>query len=176
MKPRLRTIPFSLAGVVVGVAAVFGCLLLLTSQDFAAQSAAPPLSIIVKTQQKRLHLNQPINLLVQVVNTSKTVQSFQVMGCSWQEEWQASDPRIILPGVNCAANPIITIILAPGESYKKALEMQQMQQWLGAGKPLGPGRLYFRLGFTPEGQGKTVMGRFADAPYKSAPIMLDIIK
>ena len=95
------------------------------------------------------------------------------MSCSWPEEWKASDPRIFLPGFACAANAPITMTLAPGDAYKKALEMQQ---WPEAGKPIGPGRLYFRLGFIPVGQEEIVMGRFADAPYKSAPIMLDIIK
>ena len=171
MKPRFLP-PRLLAA--VGATVALAHLQPSTAQNAIAQGQAPPLSIVVKPQQKQVHEYQPINLNVQVINTSATAQSFQVMSCSWADEWQASDPRIYMPGVPCFRNVSATITLAPGAAYEKTLAME-MDQFPTVGKRIKPGKLTFRIGFTPEENRALVRGRIVDTTYWSAPVTVQII-
>lgn len=168
---RLRILSF-LVWLTVGIAVMLGGLQAITAQNPLGKSHTLPLKIVVEPQQQRIHEYQSINLLVKVVNNSKAVQSFQVMSCSWREEWKASDPRISLPGYICAANAPTTITLAPGEAYEKTLEMRQFPV---VGQKIGLGRFSFRIGFTPREPGTKVQGRMIDCAYWSEPVVIQII-
>lgn len=118
------------------------------------------LSIRVKPQQTKIRVGHPFNLTLLVANTYRNPHSFQVMSCSWNDQWKSSDPRLFSMGWPCKANFPRTITLASGATYQRILPMS-----LANG--VVPGPISFAMGFTPIGSKQT---------YWSRPITLEVIK
>lgn len=106
------------------------------------------LAVTIKPQKNRIRANEAFNVDLRVMNSSKSPQSFQVMSCSWDEHWKSSNQRVFWKGWPCFKNIEMTVKLAPGEAYEKALPML-----LVAGKPQE--KVIFKMGFTSLGSNRT---------------------
>jgi hypothetical protein len=130
--------PGQLADLAVGsrVALVFG-----EDAKTVAEIRTEPFHIHVTPQSKPIEVNEHFDVELRVVNVSELPQSFQVMTCSWDDQWHSSNPRVSPGSWACKMNGPAPVKLAPGEAYtpKKALWMQAKAE----------GLMSFRMGFTP---------------------------
>jgi len=77
-----------------------------------------------------------------VTNMSNTRQVIETFSCSWNKNWQTSDPRLLCLGWPCRSNVYGTIVLSPGERYEKVLPL--------TARPEAKGKtITFRVGFSP---------------------------
>ena len=112
-------------------------------QNPISQKPDLALKVTVTPHLTYIYSGEQMNLMLQVTNASSAVQTFQVMSCSWPDEWKSSGASLSSSGFACAANAPITITLAPRAAYEKTLVMI-----VGA---MPKGKVYFRMGFTPWG-------------------------
>ncbi|MGI4789405.1 MAG: hypothetical protein ACRYFS_11220 [Janthinobacterium lividum] len=134
--------------ITVGCFALFGIWRPLAAQNKVPQDSAsqkPDLALKVTVNPRLIHVysGEQLSLRLQVTNASATAQTFQVMSCSWPDEWKSSGAHLSSLGFACAANAPIAITLAPHAAYDKTLVMN-----VGA---MPKGKVAFRMGFTPWG-------------------------
>jgi hypothetical protein len=115
--------------------------LTMLAQEPAAR-VVEPLSVKASPAKKAVRLNQPFDVRLRVVNTSKETQSFRVMNCSWDEHWKSDTPAVTWVGWNCTKNFPVTVTLKRGEAYEKTLPMVVTK-----GEP--GDRVSFQMGFKP---------------------------
>ena len=107
-----------------------------------------PLTVTIKPKANPVRTDEPFDVDLHVVNSSKSTQSFQVMNGSWDEHWKSSNAKVSWLGWDCAKNFAVTVKLAPGDRYEKTLPML-----LATGKP--EEKVPFKMGFTPIGSKQT---------------------
>ncbi len=100
------------------------------------------LSVTIWPKVNRVRINEPFDVDLRVVNSSKSTQSFQVMAGSWHEHWKSNNEQVSRRPQGGSANGPVTVKLKPGEWYEKTLPVQ-----LTAGKP--EEKVPFKMGFTP---------------------------
>jgi hypothetical protein len=100
------------------------------------------LKVIVTPLRTNVRIGDFFEVRLQVVNSSQSPQSFQVMSCSWNQHWKSSNDRIVPEGWACWSNIAETKNLAPGEAYEEILKMS-----LVSGKP--GDKISFRMAFSP---------------------------
>lgn len=105
---------------------------------------ADPLAVTIKPATVTWKATAPVEVVLEVSNTSKTSQSIKVMNCSWADHWASSDPTLTWSPWGCDKNFAAPIDLAPGASRTWTLSM-----FATAAAKLGPHTL--KLSFTPEG-------------------------
>jgi len=98
-----------------------------------------PFQISVEPKQDEVEVGKPFDVVLRVTNASPTPQAFWVMLTTWDMHWRSSNPCILWDAFNSYRNFPIEIKLAPGGVYEKALGM----------KVMAPGRMSFKMGFTP---------------------------
>ncbi len=104
-------------------------------------------AIIPSTTDVRIR--EPFGLALRVENPTRTNQTIRVMNCSWEEEWQPSNPKIPWGGAECTKNFAVNVEIPPGGAYTNAALMYIYD--------LIPDKeLSFRMGFTSIGSAKTL--------------------
>ena len=98
-----------------------------------------PFRITADPKQHEVEVGKPFDLVLRVTNASPTPQAFWVMLTTWDMHWRSSNPCILWDPFNSYLNSPLEIKLAPGGVYEKALGM----------KVMAPGRMSFKMGFTP---------------------------
>jgi hypothetical protein len=98
-----------------------------------------PFYIVVTPQTKPIEVDKRFDVELCVVNASELPQSFLIMSCSWNDQWQSSNPRVSLDSWGCARNVLTAVKLAPGETHTKVLWMQAN----------AAGMESFQMGLTP---------------------------
>jgi hypothetical protein len=128
--------PGQLADLAVGsrVALVFGA-----DRQTAAEIRTEPFHIIVKPKTEQIKVNERLDVELHLVNASELTQTFHVMSCSWNDQWQSSNPDIKPGSWGCWGNVPQQVKLTPGEAHEKVL-------WMLA---KAAGMVSFRMGFTP---------------------------
>jgi RNA polymerase sigma factor (sigma-70 family) len=106
------------------------------------------LTVTAVPQKVQVRVEEPFDVRLRVVNSSRSTQSLRVMNCSWDEHWKSSNGQVSWVGWNCAKNFAVTEKLEPGEVYEKTLPMLLL-----AGGPQR--KVSFRMGFTPIGSKRT---------------------
>ncbi len=101
-----------------------------------------PLTVTIRTEEKPVQPGRPFQVDLRVVNSSKSVQTFEIMSCSWDDRWKSSNDRVSWDAWECARNVRMTVKLEPGDAYEKDLPML-----VAAGKPHE--KITFKMGFTP---------------------------
>ena len=81
---------------------------------------------------------------LRVENTSTTNQTVRVMNCSWDAEWEISNPSIAFRGGICTKNVDYQFVIPPGSAYTNEAD-------LCVAAPVPGSALTFRVGFTPIG-------------------------
>ena len=118
--------------------------LLCGSRNMAAAAPPPPLTVQLGPGRSAVRVNAPFKVALWVINTSHSNQTVRVMNCSWYDEWQTSNTNLIPKLWDCTKNFPVNVNLRPGDFYTNELEMS-----VRASFP--PGKLRFRMGFTPIG-------------------------
>ena len=105
---------------------------------------ADPLSVKIKPAKARWKATTPVEVALEVTNSSSTKQTIHVMSCSWEGQWKSSDPDLGWTPWACDKNAPQTVDLAPGAAREWKLPMFAISTAkLGAHK--------LKLSFTPEG-------------------------
>jgi hypothetical protein len=128
------------------------CLALVVSGGLAAFSASAAdtnsLRIVVVPSKTDVRIREAFSLALRVENPTATNQSVRVMTCSWQDEWQSSNPKIPWGGAECSKNFAVDVEIPPGGAYTNKAQIFIYE--LTSDKELS-----FRMGFTPIGSKKT---------------------
>jgi hypothetical protein len=98
-----------------------------------------PFRIFVKPRTKVIEVNKPFDVELRVINASALPKSFHVMSCSWDQQWQSSNPLVYWQSWGCSGNVPMLIKLPQGGTYEKVLPMRV--------KTVAP--TTFRMGLTP---------------------------
>ena len=101
------------------------------------------LRVKIKPAKLTWKATTPVEVVLEVANSSKTPQTFQVMSCSWAAYWKSSDSEIRWTPQACDKNVPQTVDLAPGAAREWKLPMFAIETAkLGAHK--------LKLSFKPE--------------------------
>ncbi len=114
---------------------------LLVLLALAAFAHADPLVVTIKPATLTWRAHVPVDVVLEVANTSKAPQSIKVWLCSWGDNWKSSDPELIWSPWACDKNYERDEVLAPGASKTWTLAMHPT-----ATARVGEHKL--RLGFT----------------------------
>lgn len=120
---------------------------LCSSLDMA--SATPPFEVQAgPSRTDDVRVNVPFKVAVAVFNTSGSNETIRVMSCSWYDQWQCSNTNLIPQLWDCTRNVPMDVSIPRAGVYTNELEMR-----VRASFP--PGKLRFRMGFTPIGSPTT---------------------
>jgi RNA polymerase sigma factor (sigma-70 family) len=106
------------------------------------------LTVTIEPQKNRIRADEPFNVDVRVVNSSKSPQTIRVMSGSWRGHWKSSNESVAWERVVILKDVEQKVILEPGKAYEKTGAM-----FLVAGKPQQ--KVSFKVGFTPIGSNET---------------------
>jgi hypothetical protein len=115
-------------------------------------SAAPPtaaVTIEATPLHARAHRNETTPITLRTTNTTGVRQAFQIMTCSWADEWKSDDPLLQTGGIDCSKNFQRTLVLDPG-----AVDLRTIDVYVDKTAALGPHVV--RLGFTAIGSKTTI--------------------
>ncbi len=107
-----------------------------------------PLRVTITPEKEHVRVKEAFAVRLRVVNATASVQSFEVMNCSWDEHWKSGNERVTWEGWDCTKNFPVTVELQPGDAYEKTLQMI-----LRAGEPKQ--EVPLKMGFTPLGSKRT---------------------
>jgi hypothetical protein len=132
-----------------------GCLIGCSSAPLQASDAVDTnsLRVVVEPSKTDVRAGEHFNLALQVENPTATNQYVRVWSCSWDQNWQISNPSIMVgQNLNCEFNPPITEKIPAGDSIKFDLEVYVP----GPISLLPSKKLSFQMGFTQIGSKKTI--------------------
>ncbi len=118
---------------------------LLVLIAFAAVAHADPLTVTIKPTTLTWRANAPVDVVLEVSNTSNSKQSIKVWLCSWGNNWKSSDPELLWSPWGCDKNYERDEVLAPGAAKTWTLPM-----YAAATAKLGAHEL--KMGFTAGGR------------------------
>ena len=96
---------------------------LLVLVALGAVAHADPLAVTIKPATLTWRAKTPVDVVLEVANTSKTAQTIKVWTCSWGNNWASSDPELVWSPWGCDKNSERDETLAPGASTKWTLAM-----------------------------------------------------
>lgn len=105
---------------------------------------ADPLRVKIKPAKLTWKATTPVEVVLEVANSGKTKQTFQVMSCSWEDHWKSNDPELGWTPWGCDKNAPQAVDLAPGAAREWKLPMFAI-----ATAKLGAHKL--KLSFTSQG-------------------------
>jgi RNA polymerase sigma factor (sigma-70 family) len=108
----------------------------------AKDAASSPLTVTAEPAKQRVRVNEPFEVRLRVVNSSRSAQSFRVANGSWDTHWKSSNDRVAWVPMPVFRNFIETVKLDPGQAYEKTLKV-----FIKPGKP--EKEVAFKMGFTP---------------------------
>jgi hypothetical protein len=121
-----------------------------------------PFTVIVTPEKTEIGSQGYVNVRLQVVNSTNSPQFFQAMNCSWDVHWKSSNERVYAgTGWQCSRNFLETVILDPGQTYERNLEM-----WVKNAQPHEDVSL--KMGFTPAGSEVTYWSNEVTVHIKAA--------
>ena len=103
------------------------------------------LAVTIKPASLTWRAKTPVDVVLEVSNTSKTKQSIKVWLCSWEDNWKSSDPELTWSSWGCDKNYERDEVIAPGASKTWTLPMYPTPT-----AKLGEHKL--RMGFTAGGK------------------------
>jgi hypothetical protein len=103
-----------------------------------------PLNVEIKPASAIVKSGQEFSVTTKVKNVGKGDQRLEIWSCSYPEHWTADSPSVLVEGVECEKNALVSVRLKPGEAYEKALSLRV---WVAAA--LSEESVTFRLGFAP---------------------------
>jgi hypothetical protein len=95
-----------------------------------------------------VRVREPFKMALRVENPTGTNQTIGVMSCSWEQEWQCSNPNVTFDGWACTMNFSREVVIPPGGAYTN--EGTMLIHNLISGKEIS-----FRMGFTSMGSTQT---------------------
>jgi len=102
------------------------------------------LEVYVQVDHERVTLGTVLALAIRLVNTGSEPITLNVMSCEWGNQWLLSTKSLEIVSNACSKNIPVSVVLSPGEKYRRALRVQVRQD-------TAPGRMTFRAGFRPLG-------------------------
>ena len=82
------------------------------------------LTVTIKPRKNRIRADEPFDVDVRVVNSSKLAQSFRVMSGSWNGQWKSSSERVYWDPTTITKDVEQKVILEPGKGYEKTGAMR----------------------------------------------------
>lgn len=118
---------------------------LLVLIALGAVAHADPLTVTIKPATTTWRQKAPVDVVLEVTNTSKAKQTITVWLCSWEDNWKSSDPELLWSPWGCDKNYERDEVLAPGAAKSWTLQM-----FAAPAAKLGTHEL--RMGFTAKGR------------------------
>ncbi len=108
----------------------------------------PEVRVVITPSTTNARVKETFALVLRIENPTRTNQTIRAMCCSWDQQWQSSNPKVGWVGWGCGKNFPADYTIPPGGAHTNQLQMV-------LNDPV-PGRpLAFRMGFTSLGTRKT---------------------
>lgn len=121
----------------------------IVSGGVAQPPSVPALRVVIVPSRRNVRLRETFGLGLRVENPTLTNQTVRVMCCSWQDEWQISNPRIPWGGADCPKNFAMDVQILPGGAYTN------YESGMCIYDLIPDKELSFRMGFTSIGSTNT---------------------
>jgi hypothetical protein len=90
-----------------------------------------------------------LSVNVKIRNEGLTDQHLRLMLCSYYDSWATDNTAVTLVPWPCDKNPMIEVVLKPGETYENSVFPLELLVGVGE-KEIFPAEVSFRLGLRPD--------------------------
>lgn len=101
--------------------------------------------VTIKTTQKVVNNRQDFDVDTTILNFGTKQRHFHILYVSYDQHWSSDSPLVQITPIACTANPLINVVLKPGQAYSRKLSIRVTLN----SAELQRDSITFRLAFSP---------------------------